>query len=143
MSALGDVAAAILPPEAGGPEPERIAAVSRRMVSRMPAISQAGLAAALVGLESCAVARTGRRFRNLPSERREALLGEIGRAGGSVLVDTVKSIVLLANGADAFREEIATVGSRHEPSRPDATLNLVPAEEWPATTSCDVVVVGS
>jgi len=143
MSALGDVAAAILPPEAGGPDPERIAAVSRRLVSRMPAASQVGLAAALVSLEAFAVARSGRRFRALTPERRQALLGEIGRLGGSPALDTVKAILLLAHGADAFGEEIAAVGTRHEPSRPDGKLNLVPAGEWPEATSCDAVVVGS
>jgi hypothetical protein len=143
MSALGDVAAAILPPETGGPDPERIAGVARRMVSRMPAISQAGLAASLAGLEAFALARTGRRFRALAPERREALLGEIARLGGSPALDPVKSIVLLAHGADAYAEEIAAVGSRHEPSRPDAALTVIPAAEWPRSSSCDVIVVGS
>jgi choline dehydrogenase-like flavoprotein len=143
MSALGDVAAAILPPEAGGPDPERVAGVARRMVSRMPVASRVGLAAALAGLEAFALARGGRRFRGLAPERREALLDEIGRLGGSPVLDPVKSILLLAHGADAFGEEIAAVGSRHEPSRPDAALNLVPGGEWPATASCDAVVIGS
>ncbi len=143
MSALGDVAAAILPPEAGGPDPERVASVARRMVDRMPAVSQAGLGAALVGLEAFSVIRTGRRFGAVPPERREALLGEIGRLGGAPALDAVKSIVLLAHGADAFAVEIATVGSRHEPSRPDAVLNLVPPAEWPSAARCDAIVIGS
>jgi choline dehydrogenase-like flavoprotein len=143
MSALGDVAAAILPPERGGPDSERIAGVARRMVSRMPVVSQAGLAAALAGLEAFALARNGRRFRTLAPERREALLGEFARMGGSPALDTVKSIVLLAHGADAFAGEIAAVGTRHEPSRPDAALTIVPAAEWPASSSCDAVVIGS
>jgi choline dehydrogenase-like flavoprotein len=143
MSALGDVAAAILPPEAGGPDPERVASVARRMIDRMPAVSQAGLGAALVGLETFSLARTGRRFGAVSPERREALLGEIARLGGTPALDAVKSIVLLAHGADAFAGEIATVGSRHEPSRPDAVLNLVPSTEWPSTARCDAVVIGS
>ena len=49
MSALGDAAAALLPPEAGGPEPERVASVARRMIARMPRTSQVGLGAALLG----------------------------------------------------------------------------------------------
>ncbi|HEX5375045.1 MAG TPA: GMC family oxidoreductase N-terminal domain-containing protein, partial [Solirubrobacterales bacterium] len=143
MSALGDVAAAILPPEAGGPDPERVASVARRMVDRMPAVSQAGLGAALVGLEAFSLARTGRRFGALSPERREALVGEIARLGGAPALDAVKSIVLLAHGADTFAGEIATVGSRYEPSRPDSEMNLTPAAEWPATSSCDAVVIGS
>ena len=143
MSALGEVAAAILPPEAGGPDPERVASVGRRMVDRMPAASRAGLAAALVGLEAFSLARTGRRLGSVPAPRREALLAEFARLGGSPALDTVKSIVLLAHGADAFAGEIAAVGSRHEPSNPDGDLTLTPVEEWPARTSCDAIVVGS
>jgi hypothetical protein len=143
MSALGDVAAAILPPEAGGPDPERVAGVARRMVARMPTVSQAGLAAALTGLEAFALARTGRRFRALAPARREALLGEIARLGGSPVLDPVKSILLLAHGAEAYAGEIAAVGTRHEPSRPDAVLTVVAAAEWPQRTSCDAVVIGS
>jgi choline dehydrogenase-like flavoprotein len=143
MSALGEVAAAILPPESGGPDPERVASVARRMVDRMPAVSRAGLGAALIGLEAFSLARGGRRLGSLPAARREELLAEFARIGGSPALDTVKSIVLLAHGADAFAGEIAAVGSRHEPSNPDGTLDLVPVEEWPARASCDAVVVGS
>ncbi len=143
MSALGDVAAALLPPEAGGPDPERVARVARRMVDRMPAASRAGLAAALVSLQAFSLARTGRRIVSLPPQRREDLLREVARLGGGPAVDAVKSIVLLASGADAFAAEIAAVGSRHEPSRPDPVLDLTPGEEWPAVSRCDAIVVGS
>src|SRR4249919_1386543 len=143
MSALGDVAAAILPPEAGGPDPERVASVGRRMVDRMPAVSRVGLGAALVGLEAFSLARTGRRLGSVPAPRREELLTEFARIGGSPALDTVKSIVLLAHGADDFAAEIAAVGSRHEPSNPDGNLDLAPVEEWPTGASCDAVVIGS
>jgi choline dehydrogenase-like flavoprotein len=143
MSALGDVAAAILPPEAGGPDPERVASVARRMVSRMPAASQAGLGAALVGIEAFSLARTGRRLGRATPEQREELLKQIARLGGSPALDAVKSIVMLAHGAEAFAAEIATVGSRHEPSRPDQPMTVVPGAEWPNASSCDAIVVGS
>ncbi|HET7484924.1 MAG TPA: GMC family oxidoreductase [Solirubrobacterales bacterium] len=143
MSGLGDVAAAILPPEAGGPDPERVASVARRMIDRMPAVSQVGLAAALVGLEAFSLARTGRRLGAGSPQRREALLADFAKLGGTPALDTVKSIVMLAHGADSYAEEIAAVGSRHEPSRPDGTMNLTPASEWPPTASCDAIVIGS
>jgi choline dehydrogenase-like flavoprotein len=143
MSALGDVAAAILPPEAGGPDPERVASVARRMVSRMPAASQAGLGAALLGIEAFSLARTGRRLGSATPERREELLKQVARLGGSPALDAVKSIVMLAHGADAYAAEIAAVGSRHQPSRPDQPLTVVPGAEWPSTSSCDAIVVGS
>jgi choline dehydrogenase-like flavoprotein len=143
MSALGDVAAAILPPEAGGPDPERVASVARRMVSRMPAASQAGLGAALIGIEAFSLARTGRRLGRASPDQREELLKQVARLGGSPALDAVKSIVMLAHGAEAFAAEIAAVGSRHQPSRPDQPLTVVPGAEWPHTSSCDAIVVGS
>jgi choline dehydrogenase-like flavoprotein len=143
MSGLGDVAAAILPPEAGGPDPERVASVARRMIDRMPAVSQVGLGAALVGLEAFSLVRTGRKLGACSPQRREALLADFAKLGGTPALDTVKSIVMLAHGADAYAGEIAAVGSRHEPSRPDGTMNLTPASEWPAAASCDAIVIGS
>ncbi len=143
MSALGDVAAALLPPEAGGPEPERVASVARRMIGRMPRASQVGLGAALLGLEGLSLARSGRTLGGASQEQREALLKQVAQLGGAPLVDSIKSIVLLAHGADTFAAEIAAVGSRHQPSRPDPQLTIVPAAEWPHTSSCDAVVIGS
>ncbi len=143
MSALGDVAAAILPPEVGGPDPERVASVARRMIKRMPAASQAGLGAALVGLEAFSLLRNRRTIGAATAQQREALLGEISRLGGLPLLDSVKSIVLLAHGADTFAAEIAAVGSRHQPSRPDQPMTVLPAAEWPHTSSCDAIVIGS
>ena len=143
MSALGDVAAALLPPEAGGPDPERVARVARRMVDRMPAASRAGLAAALAGLQAISLVRTGRRIGSLPPRRREDLLREVARLGGGPAIDAVKSIVLLAGGADSFAAEIAAVGARHQPSRPDSVLDLTPGEEWAAGSVCEAIVIGS
>lgn len=143
MSALGDAAAALLPPEAGGPEPERVATVARRMIARMPRASQVGLGTALLGLEVLSLARAGRTLGAASQEQREALLKQVARLGGAPLVDSVKSIVLLAHGADTFAAEIAAVGSRHQPSRPDPQMAIVPAVEWPHTSSCDAVVIGS
>jgi len=143
MSALGDVAAALLPPEAGGPDPERVASVARRMIGRMPRASQVGLGAGLVALEALSLARSGRTIGAASQEQREALLKQVARFGGAPLVDSVKSIVLLAHGADTFAAEIAAVGSRHQPSRPDPQMTIVPAAEWPHSSSCDAVVIGS
>ncbi|HEY8082959.1 MAG TPA: GMC family oxidoreductase [Solirubrobacterales bacterium] len=143
MSALGDLAGALLPPEHGGPDSERLASSARRMISRMPRASQAGLAAALVGVEAYSVARTGRTLGSLAPEQREEILATVARKGGAAVIEALKSVVMLAHGADSFADEIAEVASRHEPSRPDPKLNLVPAAEWPATTHCDAVVIGS
>lgn len=143
MSALGDLAAALLPPERGGPEPERVASVARRMIERMPLGSRAGLGAALAAVEAFSLARTGRPLGALEPSRREAVLGDLERLGGSPVLDVVKAIVLLAHGAENFAAEIAAVANSAAPSRPDAQLDLVPAAECPAELSCDAIVIGS
>ncbi len=143
MSALGNLAAALLPPEAGGPDPERVASVARRLISQMPATSQVGLGAALVGLESLSLLSHGRTLGRLAPEKREAVLGRIAASGGAGVLDAIKSVVLLAHGADDFAAEIEAIGKLHEPSRPDPVLDVVAAAEWPRRTSCDVVVIGS
>ncbi|MEX2448917.1 MAG: GMC family oxidoreductase [Solirubrobacterales bacterium] len=143
MSALGDFAAALLPPEGGGPDPERTASVARRLVDRMPAPTRAAPAAALLGVEGVSLVRNGRTLGGLPPRRREELLLRLASGPAAPAVEAVKSVLMLAQGADAFATEIAAAGSRHEPSRPDAALDLLPAAEWPHSCSCDAVVVGS
>jgi choline dehydrogenase-like flavoprotein len=143
MSALGDVAAALLPPEAGGPDPERVAGLARRMVSRMPTSSQVGLGAALVGIEAMSLVRTRRTLGGASAQQREELIERLRRIGGAPALDAFKSIVLLAHGTDAFAGEIAAVGSQQPPSRPDPKLNLTAASEWPTAARCDAIVIGS
>ncbi len=125
MSALGDVAAAILPPEAGGPDPERVASVARRMVSRMPGSSQAGLGAGLVGLEAFSLARTGRPLGRRRQSSAKRCCARSPASAARRCSTRLKSVVMLAHGADTFAAEIAAVGSRHEPSRPDPQMAVV------------------
>jgi choline dehydrogenase-like flavoprotein len=141
-SALAGFVAALLPPESGGPDPNRVAAVARRMIGEMPAASQVGLGAVLAGLEGLALASGGRRLGALPPAQRQRALERAARLGGPAL-DAAKSITMLAHGAESFAAEIAAVGSAHAPSRPDPELDLVPASEWPERSRFDVVVIGS
>jgi choline dehydrogenase-like flavoprotein len=143
MSALADLVAALLPPEEGGPDPERVAGLASRLISRMPFSAQAALAGTLLTLESLSLARAGRTLANVPPERRAELLDQVARHGGSVAIDAVRSLVLLAHGADAHAEEIAAVGAEHTPVRPDLPLAIVPATELPRSVRCEAVVVGS
>lgn len=143
MSALGDFAAALLPPESGGPDPERTASAARRLIDRMPGPARAALAAGLLGVEAAALSRTGRTLGALPPQRREKLLIDLAGGAAAPAVEAVKSVLLLAQGAESSAAEIAAVGTRAEPSRPDADLRLTPASEWPHSSRCDAVVVGS
>src|SRR5829696_7389103 len=104
MSALGDLSAAMLPPEAGGPEPERVAATARVLIDAMPASTRAGMGAGLLAIEAAAIGRYGRRLRRLDPERRAQLLRRLGSAGplASAAIDGLKVAVLMAAGAAEF-----------------------------------------
>ena len=144
MSALGDLSAALLPPEAGGPSPERVAGVARTLLDRMPRRQRAAIAAGLIGTEAVALARTGRTLGRLPHERRAELLRGLAGLGPSAVaaLDGLKTIVMLAAGADGHAEEIREAGTREAPVRPDPPLAIVPGEEL-GPLACDAVVVGS
>ncbi len=144
MSALGDVAAAMLPPEHGGPEPERVASASRHLLAAMPATNRAAIGAVLTGVEAASLARHGRSLGALEPERRAALLQRLESFGpaGAAAIDALKAVVLMAAGACEHAETIATVGSAEPPARPDPELEIADALEL-GTESVDAIVVGS
>jgi choline dehydrogenase-like flavoprotein len=144
VSALGDLSAALLPPEDGGPEPERVAASARVLIEAMPGPTRAGLATALLALETASVARYGRRLGRLRPERRAALLRGVAGAGpvASAALDGLKAAVLMGAGSNQFAAEIAATGSAHPPARPDPPLTIVPAVEL-GPLECDAIVIGS
>ncbi len=145
MSALADAVAALLPPEHGGPRPERVAAVARRLIAQMPATHQAGLGVALASLEALAALRTGRTLGSLDPARRVAVLASVARLGpaGVATIDAIKTMILMAAGADEFAPEIAATGTAADPSRPDGDLALVPGSELSPGQGYDTIVIGS
>ncbi len=145
MSALADAAAALLPPEHGGPRPDRVAAVARRLIARMPATQQVALGAALASLEAASLVRRGRLLGSLDPRARAAVLESVLRVGpaGAGALDAVKTLVLMAAGADEFAPEIAATARRAEPARPDADLTVVPASELASGAGYDAIIVGS
>ena len=61
---------------------------------------------------------------------------------GAAAVDALKTIVLMAAGADEFAERIREVATAAPPVRPDPPLNLVEAASL-AGSRADVIVIGS
>ncbi len=145
MSALSDLAAALVPPEHGGPDPGRVAATARRLLAAMPNSQRYAIGAGLASLEVLSLARHRRTLGRLDPARRADLLGDLARSGalGAASVEGLKALVLLAAGADEFAAEIAATASRHPPSRPDPELALTPGAELPELVSCDAIVIGS
>ncbi len=126
MSALSDLSAALLPPEAGGPNPHRVAASARILLDGMPVRQRFGVATGLAALEAGAFASSGKTLGGLESERRARFIERIARSGplGSAAIDALKTLILMAAGGDEFAPEIRTTGSLHPPSRPDPPLRL-------------------
>ena len=142
MSALGDLSAALLPPEAGGPAPERVASVARPLIEAMPASSRAAVGAGLLALQGLSSPATG--ARSAGSDRSGAgaprPLARLGGRRGRRAQD--------ARAAGRRRRRVRRRDRRDRarrtpPSRPDPPLNLTPAAELAASARCDAIVIGS
>ena len=144
MSALGDVAAALLPPEAGGPDPERVAGLALGGWFRGCRLSwQVGLGAALVGIEAFSLRPHPPHAGGAPrlKQREELLVERLRRLGGAgALLDAFKSIVLLAHGTDAYavrdrrgRLAAAIRHDRSDDAEPDTSGGVAGDEPKSAT----------
>ncbi|MFD9487801.1 GMC family oxidoreductase N-terminal domain-containing protein [Streptomyces sp. NPDC059991] len=112
------------------------------VLASMPAPARAGLRGAAAAVDAYAVARTGRRLAALGSEEREQVMAALGaRPALAPVLDLLKVPVLLAAGTERLLHE----GGRGPVLAPpdDPPLDCVPAEEWPARTTADAVVIGS
>ena len=145
MSALSDLSAALLPPEAGGPNPNRVASAARILLDGMPARQRVSVGVGLAAIQGAALASTGKRLGALPSEQRASFVERIATSGpiGSAAMDALKTLVLMGAGGDEFAPEIRSVGSLHPPSRPDPPLTLRHADDVADGESFDVIVIGS
>lgn len=122
-----------------------MAEATQRLLERMPQETRAGVLAGIGAFEAASLIRYRRRLGELDPDRAAALLASARRLGtpGAALTDAFKAVVLLAWGADRYAGEIETVANAHPPGRPDAELDLTPGSEWPETSSCDAIVIGS
>lgn len=145
VSALSDLSAALLPPEAGGPDPHRVAAAARILLDRMPARQRLSVGSGLVALEVVSVASSGKTLGRRPAADRARLVERIAKSGplGSAAIDALKTLTLLAAGGDEFAPEIRSTGSVHPLSRPDPWLRLRNPGDVSDRESFDAIVVGS
>lgn len=145
MSALADAAAALLPPECGGPDPDRVAAAVRIMLDRMPGHQRAGIAAGVAALQAGSLVSSRRTLRRRSPEERARYLERVATSGplGSAWIDALKTLVLMGAGGDEFAPEIHATGTRHSVSRPDPPLSLTPATELGDGETFDAIVIGS
>lgn len=144
MKALVGFCAAVLPPEAGGPDPARLADSVRQFLDVTPRPTRAFLRLALRGIDAYAQVTEGRRLASLDMESRERVLARCTRTATSALVfDFLKTPPALLAGTEREAAETRRRTAAIAPVAPDAQLDVTPADWWPSSSRADVVVVGS
>lgn len=141
---LQGLCAAILPPEAGGPQPALLAAELERYVAAMPPPARHGIRSGVMGLNGLSIATTGKTLLRHDAPGRERVLGRLARRPeGRHALEGLKAFVMLVAGGQRYADELLTRWRGVDPVRPDAPLDVTPAAWWPSRTTADVVVVGS
>lgn len=141
---LKGVCAAVLPPEAGGPDPAVLARSLEEYVARFPAPTAHAVRSGVMGLNAFSIATTGKTLlRHAPSGRERVLARLTRRSEGRHALEGLKAFVLLVAGGERYADELLARWQAVEPVRPDAALDVTPAAWWPSRSACDVVVVGS
>ncbi len=146
VASVACVAAAVLPPESGGPEPEAVATRVLGYLDHLPAPARSAATSGFVGMAALMrIQALGRDPRRLEPERRTRLLARVAAVSPDAgqAVEGLKAMILLAYGSGAFAEEIRARAQRNPPTGPDAELDVTPAAHWPDRTTADFVVVGS
>ncbi|NUK02148.1 GMC family oxidoreductase N-terminal domain-containing protein [Streptomyces lunaelactis] len=157
MTAPGLVAA-LLADDGSHPWTAKVPRRLDAVLASMPAPARAGIRSAAAAVDAYALARTGRRLAALGPGEREDVMAALGaRTALAPLLDLLKVPVLLAAGTERMLEP----GVREPPvggplagrsAAPlalsfappdDPPLDCVPAEDWPARTTADAVVIGS
>lgn len=143
--ALASVGAALLPEEHGGPSAAQLVERVERYVEQLPAVSRRAIRGGLVGIAAASYLSTGRDLRRLTPAARAAVLHRIAglTPDAGVAVEGLKAVLLLANGADSYADELLARATAHDPARPDAELAITPSAECPSVRTADAVVVGS
>ncbi|MFF0021499.1 GMC family oxidoreductase N-terminal domain-containing protein [Streptomyces sp. NPDC005496] len=123
-----------------GRVPHRLGTV----LASLPRPARAGVRTAVAAVETYAVLRTGRRLSSLGADEREAVLASLAARPALVpLLDVLKMPVLLAAGTERTAATREAAPHLRAGAPADPPLDCTPAEEWPARTTADAVVVGS
>ena len=144
-SAIASFGTALLPQEYGGPAATEFAQRVDQYLSRMPATSRLAVRAGLLSLAAASYLTTGRSLARLdPGERERVLhrLSALGADAGAV-IEGMKVIGLLANGADTYAAELLSRAQGNAVARPDAALDVTRSADSAAVVTADVVIVGS
>src|SRR5438874_4267758 len=119
LPGLAAFCASLLPPEAGGPDPRRLAEDVERFAWRLPSSARILLRG---GVTSVAA---------------------LGRRAPAQAVEALKTVVLLVAGSQHGAGELLAWAGEMPLAQPDPELDVTPASQWPGRSSADVVVIGS
>ncbi|HVM39798.1 MAG TPA: GMC family oxidoreductase [Acidimicrobiia bacterium] len=141
---LAGLCAALLPPEAGGPDPGVLRGHVEAYLARLPAPARHAARGGAMLLNAASIATTGRTLARHDAAGREHVLDRLARRPGTRdALDGVKALIVLVAGAEDHADGLLARWRERDPVRPDADLDVTPAAHWPSRTTCDVVVVGS
>jgi len=136
---------ALLPREAGGPDPAVAAIEVERYISQLPRQTQVATTAGFVGIAAVGRGIGGRSLDALPMDERTSVIARLVGARPELAgaIDGLKALVLLAHGAESASEELHERSHRHEPAHEDPKLFCTSSTGEASTVRCDAVVIGS
>ena len=113
---------ALLPPEHGGPTPAQFVERVDRYVGQLPSTSRLAVRAGLISMAAASYLSTGRSLSRLSPDARAQVLHRVAAVSldAGAAVEALKALVLLANGADTYAQELLARAQAHDPARPDA-----------------------
>lgn len=142
---IAGLCAALLPPEHGGEASDALAVRVRAYLERLPVELRAGFLGAVAALDLATRATSRSRLASLDPHGRADVLERLAATRPELehAVLALKSLVLLVAGSEAYHGDLKQRSETTDLARPDAELDVTPADEWPYRTRADVVVVGS
>lgn len=144
LDALRGFSAALLPPDAGGPDPSLVAPLVDRMVTGVPEPSRTVLRLGFRAVDAYARRSEGAALIDLAPEARERVMRRLTRsAQGALALDGLKTLVCMVAGTEGIAADLRDRSNREPVARPDPVLDCTPSSWWPSSTAADVVVIGS
>jgi choline dehydrogenase-like flavoprotein len=142
--ALAGLCATLLPPEDGGPDPDRLSRAVSQFLDRQPWPVALSARSGAKGLDLASRMTAAAPLAERPPEERAELWQRLAHLGPVGLgLDALKALVLLVHGADAAAGSAAAAANASAPARPDAEMDVTASSHWPSWSRADVVVVGS
>ena len=135
---------AILPSELGGPDPNDLAVKVLLYLNRLPKDFARGYLAAVNIFDLISYTKYKKRLSDLDAKDRDELIQKLYKNKLIFnLIEALKAVILLVNGAYSNSLEINLAANKNPVARKTPKLNIISSHIWPSVANCDVVIVGS